>query len=113
MVRIQGRVLTEIANVLEAAFLERGPVDEVFMDDSSVFRLEVFWTLLRKWNVGPYFRAAYRPSGNAIEERHHRMVKAIAERVQVSPMDAVLWYNMALRSGDSEESVPTEGSFPI
>ena len=52
------------------------------------------------------FRAAYRPSGNGIVERHHRTIKAIAERGKISPLEAVYWYNMSPRSGIDPSTVP-------
>lgn len=54
----------------------------------------------------PFFRAAYRPSGNGIVERHHRTIKAMAERGRITPAEAVFWYNMSPRSGQNVDSVP-------
>ena len=62
--------------------------------------------MLNKWNIRRLFRAAYRPSGNGIVERHHRTIKAIAERAEISPLEAVYWYNSTPRSGQEETSVP-------
>ncbi|KAF2360595.1 Reverse transcriptase RNA-dependent DNA polymerase [Trinorchestia longiramus] len=42
---------------------------------------------------------------NGIVERHHRTVKAIAERGRISPIEAVYWYNSTPRSGQDELSV--------
>ena len=96
----------EISSLLEDIFLERGPVDEVLMDNSTAFRSSVLGEMLGKWNVVGVFRAAYRPGGNGIVERHHRTVKAIAERGHISPREAVFWYNITPRSGQDEQSVP-------
>ena len=91
---------------LNEVFLERGPVAEILMDNSTVFRSEIMKNFLEKWNIHQYFRAAYRPSGNGVVERHHRTIKVIAERGNITPMEAVFWYNMTPRSGQSEASVP-------
>lgn len=101
----------EIAKVLEEVFLERGPVTEVLMDNGTAFRSAAMENVLDKWGVRRYFRAAYRPGGNGIVERHHRTIKAIAERGQISPPEAVFWYNMAPKSGQKVESVPQRAVF--
>lgn len=95
-----------IVNVLDEVFLERGPVSEVLMDNALSFHSETMTTLLRKWHIKGLFRAAYRPSGNGIVERHHRTIKASAERGNFSPQEAVYWYNMSPRSGIDPNSVP-------
>lgn len=101
----------EIARILNEIFLERGPVEEVLMDNGTVFRSRVVREMLDKWNVSRYFRAAYRPSGNGIVERHHRTIKALAERGQITPMEAVFWYNMSPRSGLDDTTVPQRAVF--
>ena len=101
----------EIAGMLNQIFLERGPVDEVLMDNGAVFRSRVLKDVCDKWNVRRYYRAAYRPSGNGIVERHHRTIKAMAERGQVTPMEAVFWYNMSPRSGQNARTVPQRAVF--
>lgn len=101
----------EIAGVLNEIFLERGPVDEVLMDNGTAFRSQALKDLLDRWNVRRFFRAAYRPSGNGIVERHHRTIKAMAERGQVTPMEAVFWYNISPRSGQDERTVPQRAAF--
>lgn len=101
----------EIAGVMNEVFLERGPVDEVLVDNSTVFRSRVLKDVLDKWNIVRFFRAAYRPSGNGIVERHHRTIKAMAERARVTPMEAVFWYNMSPRTGQDERTVPQRAMF--
>ena len=101
----------EIATALESIFFERGPVDEVLMDNSTAFRSELLERMLDKWNVRRFFRAAYRPGGNGIVERHHRTIKALAERGNISPIQAVFWYNLTPRSGLDENSVPQRSVF--
>ncbi|KAF2348572.1 Integrase catalytic core [Trinorchestia longiramus] len=95
-------IVTELTNI----FLESGPVDELLMDNSTVFRSQMLADMLREWNVERVFRAAYRPAGNGIVERHHRTEKGIAERGRISPIEAVYWYNSTPRSGQDELSMP-------
>ena len=95
-----------IVTTLEQIFYERGPVTEVLMDNATVFRSEKMLAFLGRWYVRPCFRAAYRPSGNGIVERHHRTIKAIAERGGINPIEAVFWYNMSPRSGQNASTVP-------
>lgn len=40
------------------------------MDNSTALRSQVLKNMLDKWNVSRFFRAASRPSGNGIVERH-------------------------------------------
>ena len=108
---LRAETAENIASVLNEIFLERGPVDEVLTDNSTVFRSAALRETLDRWKVRRFFRAAYRPSGNGIVERHHRTVKAVAERGQISPLEAVFWYNMAPRSGQEEVSVPQRAVF--
>lgn len=100
-----------IVAMLEEVFLERGPVEEVLMDNATVFRSESFRELLDRWKIQPFFRNAYRADGNGIVERHHRTVKAMAERGGIRPQTAVFWYNLSPRSGQREDSVPQQSLF--
>ncbi|XP_029642776.1 uncharacterized protein LOC115217275 [Octopus sinensis] len=104
-------IADKIAQILNGIFLERGPVEELLMDNGAVFHSEALRDMLNWWNVRCLFRAAYRPSGNGIVERHHWTVKSIAERGHISPLEAVFWYNMSPRSGQAEESVPHRAVF--
>ena len=101
----------EIASILNEIFLERGPVEELLMDNATVFRSELLKTALDNWSVQRFFRATYHPSGNGIVERHHRTIKAMAERGNISPMEAVFWYNMSPRAGQADNSVPQRTVF--
>ena len=38
-------------------------------------------------------------------ERHHQMVKAIAERGGISPEEATFWYNIAPKVGQRDDTV--------
>ncbi|KAF2347666.1 Integrase catalytic core [Trinorchestia longiramus] len=66
-------IVTELTNI----FLESGPVHELLMDNSTVFRSQMLADMLRVWNVERVFRAAYRPAGNGIVERHHRTLHSL------------------------------------
>ncbi|XP_076043781.1 uncharacterized protein LOC143026882 [Oratosquilla oratoria] len=101
----------EIARVVNEIFLERGPVDEVLMDNSTAFRSRALKEMLDKWSTKRFFRAAYQPSGNGIIERQHRTIKSIAERALTPPVEAVFWYNMSPRSSQDEYSVPQKALF--
>lgn len=100
-----------VVALLNEIFFERGPAEEILVDNATVFRSETMKEFLEGWKVQPYFRAAYRPSGNGIVERHHRTIKAIAERGRISPLEAVFWYNMAPRFGQREDSIPQRAIF--
>ena len=108
---IKSETAWEIGKIVEEVFLERGPVAELLMDNGPAFRSEVFKEVCDKWGVRQFFRAAYRPSGNGIVERHHRTIKAAAERSHITPMEAVFWYNMSPKSGQNETTVPHRAIF--
>ena len=44
-------------------------------------------------------------------KRHHRMVKAIAERGGISPEEATFWYNMAPKVRQRDDTVPHRSVF--
>ena len=96
---------------LNQIFLERGPVQEVLMDNSTAFHSVTLAELFERWKIRRYYRAAYRPSGNGIVERNHRTIKALAERTKVSPCESVFWYNISPRSGQKSESVPQQAVY--
>ena len=92
-------------------FFEHVPVQEILMDNATALKSKLMQEFLDKWNVSPYFRAAYRASGNGIFERHHRTIKSMTEKANISPAEAV--YNMAPRSGQDEKSVPQFSVFSM
>ena len=102
---MKGETATEICGELESIFYERGPVRELLMDNATSFRAEETRNMLERWGVRSIYRAAWRPSGNGIVERHHRTIKAMAERMRSSPIEAVYWYNVAPKDGQKEDSV--------
>lgn len=69
------------------------------MDNGTAFHLKSIVGLLPKWHIKLLYRAAYRPSGNRILKRHHRTVKSITERGNISPQEAVYWCNITPRNG--------------
>ena len=91
---------------LQQIFRERGPVDEIVMDNAQSFKAAELVQLFHAWNVHAYYRAAYRPSGNSIVERNHRTVKSLAEKSRIEPEEACFWYNMSPKVGQKEESIP-------
>jgi len=104
--KMKGETATEICGELESIFYERGPVRELLMDNATSFRAEETRNMLERWGVMSIYRAAWRPSGNGIVERHHRTIKAMAERMRSSPIEAVYWYNVTPKDGQKDESVP-------
>ncbi|KAK3879159.1 hypothetical protein Pcinc_016253 [Petrolisthes cinctipes] len=98
----------EICGHMTQIILERGPPDEVLMDNSTAFRSHQFAEACREWNVTRRFRAAYRPSGNGIAERMHRTIKSMAARSGKSPLKMVFWYNLAAREGVNGETAPAK-----
>ena len=91
--------------------MERGPVNQVLMDNATVFRSETLMEFFHRWNITPLFRAAYRASGNGIVERHHRTIKSMAERAAITPELAVFWYNSTPRSGQLPGSIPSRCTY--
>ncbi|XP_029639548.1 uncharacterized protein LOC115214489 [Octopus sinensis] len=89
-------IADEMPQILNRIFLERGPVEELLIDNGAAFHSEALRDMLDRWKVHRLFRAAY---------RHHWTVKAIAERGHILPLEAIFWYNMSSRSGQAEESV--------
>lgn len=97
---IESESAASIVRHLEEVFRERGPPDEVLMDNGTAFRSYSVAKMCKTWNVRQRFRAAYRPAGNGIVERHHRTIKRTAARSGSDPLQAVFWYNLAAKSQD-------------
>ena len=91
---------------LQQIFRERGPVDEIVMDNACSFKSAEIMQLFSSWNIHPYYRAAYRPSGNSIVERNHRTIKSWAEKAGVEPEEAVFWYNVSPKVAQKESTIP-------
>ena len=95
-----------VYNELHQIFLERGPVDEIILDNAASFRSNELQQLFEYWRILPFFRAAHRPSGNSIVERHHRSIKSWSEKAGIEPVEAVYWYNVTPRRALEVETVP-------
>ena len=108
---MRGESAAEICREMDNLFSERGPVDELLMDNAAAFKSEEMNQLLDKWGVIPYYRVAHRANGNGIVERSHRTIKAMAERSGKSPIEAVFFYNVAPRNGQKPETVPQRSLF--
>ena len=76
---LKGETATEICHELDELFYERGPVDELLMDNVLAFRSQELLQLMEKWGVRPFYRAAYRAVGNGIIEQSHRTIKTMTK----------------------------------
>lgn len=90
-IRNEGEV--ELISELTKVFFERGPPEEVIIDNYSSFKSRAFDAFCKQWKVRLNPRAAHRAQGNSIVERNHRTIKARATRTGRGIMDALFWYN--------------------
>ena len=104
--QLKTETASAICSELNQIFFERGPVEELLMDNATAFRGGEMEQLLEEWQIKPFYRAAYRPSGNGIIERNHRTIKAMAARGHTHPVEATYWYNMSPRDRQREGTVP-------
>ena len=88
---------SEIAASLERVFRRFGPPAELVLDNGTGFRSRQVADVCAKWKVQRWFRAAYRPEGNSIVERHHGTVKRMLVRGDKPVEDVVHIYNMMPR----------------
>ena len=105
--RLQTESAMHIIAQLRSVVIERGPCDELLLDNSTAFRSAVVAQFADEWGIALRFRAAYAPGGNGIVERNHRTIKRIAERGGITPEEATFWYNVTPRKGTEESSVPS------
>lgn len=97
------------ADVVNTLFHERGPPDEVLLDNDTSFRGAAFQSAMKWWNVRMRFRCVYRPGGNGVVERMHRTVKTSRARTGCSVMEAVGLYNLWPRDdGTGEQRRPVD-----
>lgn len=105
--RILDESVDSILSELIQLFRERGPPEQILMDNARSFRSAAMRSFLREWSVEPLYRCAHRPEGNAIIERLHRTIKSKAARSNADPLQIVYWYNVTPRDGTNEETVPS------
>ena len=101
----------DIVAQLRSVVIERGPCEELLMDNSTAFRSAAVEQFADGWGISLRFRAAYAPGGNGIVERNHRTIKRIAERGAITPEEATFWYNVTPRKEAQAGSVPCNGVF--
>jgi hypothetical protein len=101
----------EICKEIAEVFRERGPPEELLMDNFTTNRSRQLQALCTKWDVKLTYRCAHRPSGNGIVERNHRTIKRMAARAGGDVLDMVYWYNAAPKEGANESSLPCSGIF--
>ena len=85
--------ISTVLGALLTVFREMGPPVEILLDNSPTFKSDQLVSACKEWGVRVIYRAAYRPAGNGICERHHRTIKRMAARCGESPLTAVYWYN--------------------
>lgn len=85
--------ITTVLEALLCVFREMGPPNVLHLDNSPTFKSDRLVQACGEWGVRVIYRAAYRPSGNEIVERNHRIISRIAARTGKSPLTAVYWYN--------------------
>lgn len=95
-----------IINALLCVFREMGFPKELLLDNSPTFKSDRLVNACEEWGVRVIFRAAYRPSGNGIVERHHRTIKRMAARTGETPLCAVHWYNFLPLNVHQPNSAP-------
>jgi len=95
-----------LQSVVENVFRSFGPPIELLMDNHKSFRCADFLSMLRKWNVNPWFRCAHKASGNAIVERNHRTIKCMAARSGGNILDMVFYYNAAPKNLNGKSISP-------
>lgn len=100
--RIRNEDTTSVISQFDHIFLERGPPNELLLDNASVFRSEQFQTFIASWKVKLIYRCAHRPSGNGIVERNHRSIKRMAARSKKSVLQMVRYYNLAPSQGTNK-----------
>ena len=108
---IQNESAQSVCQAFLSYFREMGPPHEILLDNSSTFKSISLRELCASWGVQMIYRAAYRPSGNAIVERNHRTVKRMAARSGGDILDAVFWYNYLPREGMDPTSSPSRHLF--
>ena len=89
----------EIASVLRCILCEFGPPESVMSDNGTAFRSREVNELFQYWEISHVLTCAYRPQGNSVIERMHRMIKRTARRGGKSIEEAVFWVNCSSVDG--------------
>ena len=97
---------SSVIRELESIFYERGPPEEILMDNDTAFCSMEFRRFIDEWGIRLRHRCAYRPSGNGIAERCHQSVKRIAARKACTIAEAVYRYNATLKDAVTAASTP-------
>lgn len=103
-----------LSRVIEGAlevFRERGPPQELLLDNAASFKSQKFVEACNRWGVNLIYRSAFRPECNGIIERHHRTIKRSAARSGCSVLDIVFWYNSSPLQAMQTSSVPSRSIY--
>ncbi len=103
---IKSESVVNLAKTMEQVFRDFGPPAELVLDNFTSFKAPDFISTLKRWGVKPWYRCAYRPSGNSIVERNHRTIKRMAARSKGNILDMVYYYNIAPKYSRREASSP-------
>ena len=90
---------------------ERGPPEQILMDNGLSFRSTAIRKLLDKWHIQGIYRCAYRAEGNGVVERNHRTIKRMAARSNNSVLDMVHWYNTTPKYGTNSCTAPASMTY--
>ena len=104
--RIHDESAPSIVAELEMIIRERGPPEQILMDNGLSFRSTAIRKLLDKWHIQGIYRCAYRAEGNGVVERNHRTIKRMAARSNNSVLDMVHWYNTTPKYGTNSCTTP-------
>lgn len=99
----------DVVKELQQICLERGPPQEILLDNATIFRSDEFKRFAELWKIELVYRCAHRPAGNGIVERNHRTVKRMAARSNRSVLEMVRYYNLTPAKNQSKS--PSEQIF--
>ena len=109
--RLRWQTTESVIAQLREMFLERGPPEEILMDNDTAFTSGRFVRFANEWKVRLRFRAAHVPSGNGIVERCHRTIKTIAARKGCPVEEAVYLYNVTPRDDCISDTAPANAMY--
>ena len=70
--QLQTESAMHIIAQLRSVVIERGPCDELLLDNLMAFRSAMAAQFADEWGIALQFRAAYTPGGNGIVKRNHQ-----------------------------------------